>query len=292
MIPETKAEEQPGDAGNPNRGGCFEGFNLRPGMIDSHFHYLHLENKGLPAEAILDRCFREGLSAALDIGIVPGTFERRGRLPGRFPRLYLASGLYPSECENPQWRDHLPILGAHLRTAPHIAALGEIGLDFFHNYGTPADQRELMEAQMALAAELDLPVVIHCREAEKEILEVLSAFKLSRGGIMHCFSSGPEWTAPFLDLGFYISFAGNVTYKKSGFLRESAAAVPPDRLLAETDAPYLSPQPLRGKLNHPGFIGHTYQVLADARGEALAELIEQIKGNFAAFLSLTQRSAE
>ncbi len=262
-----------------------EQITIKKGMIDSHFHFLHMEKKGLPAEKILTDCFENGMAGALEIGIVPETFARRAEIAESFPGLYMASGLYPSYCETPEWEKSLILLEDHLRTVPKVVALGEIGLDYFHNYGNKSGQIELFEAQLALADKLSLPVVIHCREAEADTLECLGRIRPSKGGVMHCFSSSSEWVTPFLDLGFFISFAGNVSYKKSDTLRESAKMVPRDRILTETDAPYLGPQPVRGRQNHPGFIGHTYEVLADTRGEILSDLIRIIKSNFEKLIS-------
>lgn len=259
---------------------------LNEGMIDSHFHLLHMINKGLDGEALLKEAYSRGFVSGMEIGVVPETFERRISIVKSFPDLYMASGLYPSYCEKVGWKDDLDLLETHLKSSDRIAALGEIGLDYYHKYGTKEVQQELLGLQLEMANRLELPVVIHCRDAEEDVLSCLKQTSPEKGGIMHCFSSGPEWVEPFLKLGFYISFAGNVTYKKAGELRDSAAAVPPDRLLVETDAPYLSPQPVRGKLNHPGYIGHTYEVLAETRGVELDRLISVIRQNFKRFISL------
>ena len=264
-------------------------FELQQGMIDSHFHLFHIKNKGLDGESLLREAFTRGLSSGMEIGIAPETFDDRKRVIETFPELYMASGLYPSHCEKENWKKDLPVLESHLKGAPRAAALGEIGLDYYHDYGTRALQKELFLSQLDLANSLGLPVVIHSRNAEEETLACLKELPPAAGGIMHCFSSGPDWVLPFLDLGLFISFAGNVTYKKSTILREAAKLVPADRLLVETDAPYLSPQPVRGKVNHPGFIGHTYRILAETRGVDLEDLIPEIRSNFKTFTDISRK---
>lgn len=266
-------------------------FKLEEGMVDSHFHTLHMANRGLPARGILDECFQEGLSYGLDVGIVAETFAERAKLAEDYPRLYIASGFYPSACEDPRWREKLPLLEEHLKSTPKAVALGEIGLDFNRLYGTRETQSELMAAQIDLANKLGLPVVIHSRDAAAETLELLKANRPRLGGIMHCYSYGPEWVESFTALGFFISFAGNCTYNKSPEIREAARAVPEERLLVETDAPYLSPQKVRGKVNHPGHIGFTYRLLAEERAAPLTELVEQVKKNFESFLALSGTAA-
>jgi TatD DNase family protein len=155
-------------------------------------------------------------------------------------------------------------------------AVGETGLDYFRDYAPHDAQRTLFDRQLALAAELRKPVVIHTRAAEEDTLAALRDFDGTV--ILHCFSS-PAMLEPALERGWYVSFAGNVTYPKAPELRAAAARVPRDRLLAETDSPYLAPQPVRGGRNEPAFLVHTLAALAEARGEDAAELGAQIDAN-------------
>ena len=256
-------------------------------MTDSHFHMMHIKKKELDNRELLTGAFSRGLVGAIDIGIEPETWNERNNMAKEYPGLYLAGGLYPSHCEKSTWETDLKLLEEHLTTTPKIAALGEIGLDYYHNYGTKDDQKELFQRQLELANSLDLPVIIHCRDSEEDTLECLKEHPPSKGGIMHCFSLGPEWTDPFLDMGFYISFAGNLTYKKNEFIREAAARVPDDRILMETDAPYLSPIPVRGRPNHPGYIGHTYRAAAEIRKKGLSDFVAEVKVNFENFIGKT-----
>jgi TatD DNase family protein len=155
-------------------------------------------------------------------------------------------------------------------------AVGETGLDFYRDYAPRSAQRKLFQAQLELAAEVGLPVVVHTRDAGDETAELLSGF---RGTVvMHCFSS-PELLPFVLERNYYVSFAGNVTYPKASDLRDAAARVPGDRILSETDCPYLSPQPARGRPNEPANIVHTVAALAAVRGETTEALAAQIDEN-------------
>jgi len=161
-----------------------------------------------------------------------------------------------------------------------ITAIGEIGLDWHWNYGTKKQQMELFEAQIQLADKYKLPVLIHNREADQDILNILKQNSLNSRGILHCFSSDYETAVKLIDMGLYISFAGNVSYKKNSVLREVASKIPVESILLETDSPYLSPQQVRGKPNHPGHIAYTYETVADCQNIPLKEFINSIKNNF------------
>ena len=257
---------------------------LTPGMLDSHLHLSEIERKGLDPLAVLDACFSAGLDHALDIGITTEDFEtRRARAQNR-PKLRLTAGLHPVT----SGREDLDTLLATLElllSEPEVAALGETGVDCFRMYAPLERQRWLFLKQLRLAQAHSLPVVVHNRDADDEILAVLNELASdSIRGIMHCFSSGPEFAAEVVARGFYVSFAGNLTYKKADELREAARAVPAERILVETDAPYLAPMPRRGRTNHPGLIGYTYAALAELRGLSEEYLIAQVRENYRALL--------
>lgn len=165
-------------------------------------------------------------------------------------------------------------------------ALGEIGLDWYRGRDAERQQRDLFERQLLLARARNLPIIVHCRDADADVHEALRSVALERGGIMHCFSSGYEFAVQCLDLGFMISFAGNVTYKNALLIQDAARRLPLDRILVETDAPYLAPVPMRGKTNHPGFLGHTIEVLAALRGDAPQRVAEVTGANFFRFFGL------
>jgi TatD DNase family protein len=249
------------------------------GMIDSHFHSLHMERRGLDVTSILAACFAGGFAGGLDAAVDCDGFDRRRELAAAFPGLRLSAGLSPAATADPGWRERIACLDEQLG-AEEVCALGEIGLDWYRGYGGPQNQLELFERQLALAEDRGLPVVIHNRQADRELLAVLTRIRPSRGGILHCFSGAWELARSLMDLGFLISFAGNISYPGAHSLRAVAARVPLDRLLLETDAPYLTPQPERGRANQPAYIAHTYALVAELRGLGADHLIAAVRANF------------
>jgi TatD DNase family protein len=163
--------------------------------------------------------------------------------------------------------------------------VGETGLDYYRDYAPRDRQRELFRAQAELAAELGKALVVHCRAAEEDTLAVLEPLPPGQPVVLHCFSS-PGLLPAALDRGWYVSFAGNVTYPKAEALRLAAARVPADRILAETDAPYLAPQPVRGRPSEPAHVVHVLQVLAAVRGEERSQLERRIEENAKAAFGL------
>ena len=195
--------------------------------------------------------------------------------------MYASLGIHPHEAGHTE-AGRLEEL-RELFADPRAVAVGETGLDYFRDYAPHDAQRRLFDAHLELAAELGKPVVIHTRAADEDTARVLAGF----GGtvILHCFSS-PGLLDPALERGWYVSFAGNVTYPKAPELREAAARVPADRLLAETDSPYLAPQPVRGRRNEPAFVMHTLATLAEVRGDDPGALEAQIDANASAAFGL------
>jgi TatD DNase family protein len=185
-----------------------------------------------------------------------------------------ALGIDPHQAGGPE-TDRLGELG-ELLDHPSVVAVGETGLDYFHDLAPRAAQRALFDRQLELASSVSLPVVIHTRDADDDTAAALRPFPGTV--ILHCFSV-PGLLETALERGYYLSFAGNVTYPKAAALREAAAAVPADRILAETDSPYLAPQALRGKRNEPANVLLTLAALAEARGEEIEALERQIDDN-------------
>mgnify|MGYP006266146851 CR=1 FL=1 len=250
-----------------------------PGSVDSHFHALVMKERGLPTTDLLRDAFDDGLSYALDIAVTLDDFEERRQELSELDGVYLSAGLHPSGAGSVTFETAEPEL-RRLLSQPRVVALGEIGLDRYRDHGTPEEQRELFLAQIELARELGLPVVVHNRDATPDILDVFRAHPPAAESIMHCFSADAEAARAFLDLGFSISYGGNVTYKRSDDIREAARMTPSDRLLVETDAPFLAPQAVRGRPNHPGYVGYTYEFLAELRGEAVEDLAGAARATF------------
>ena len=239
-------------------------------MIDTHAHLDALDED--PAEVVA-RAREAGVTRILTVGTAQAV-----ELAERFDDVYAIVGVHPHEAATGDV-DEIRRLQAH----PKAIAVGEIGLDWYRDYAPADAQRYMFESQLGLAAELGKPVVIHTRAADDDTLAALSGFDGTV--VLHCFSS-PHLLPAALERGWYISFAGNVTYKNAPELRIAATQVPADRILAETDCPYLAPQPVRGKRNEPAYVVHTVDALALARGEDARELGEQVDRNATACFGL------
>ena len=246
-------------------------------MIDTH---AHLDGGDDPA-VVLERARAAGVHRVIAVGTTIDSCREALRIADAEPGVFAALGIHPHEAGGGDAArlDELCELLAHARAV----AVGETGLDFYRDYAPRDAQRRLFERELAVAAELEKPVVVHTRAADEATLEALGAFDGTV--ILHCFSS-PLLLEPAVERRYYVSFAGNVTYPKAAELRACAARVPTDRLLAETDSPYLSPQARRGKPNEPANVIHTVEALAEARGEDAAGLAAQIDANASAAFSL------
>lgn len=246
-------------------------------MIDTHAHLTALED---PDEAVA-RAAEAGVTRILTVGTDLDDCRRALDLAERHPGVYAILGIHPHEAA----RVAADAVREVCRMQNHekAVAIGEIGLDWFRDYAPRDDQRRLFDAQLSMAADIDKPVVIHTRAADEDTLAVLAGFDGTV--VLHCFSS-PHMLPTALEQGWYVSFAGNATFPKAVDLRLAATQVPAERILAETDSPYLAPQPVRGKRNEPANVVHTLAALAQARGEAPAELEAQIERNAAACFGL------
>jgi len=237
-------------------------------VIDTHAHLDSLED----ADAAVARANDAGVTRIVTVGTHPESWARALAIAERHVGVHAALGYHPHDAVAAD-------LGA-LRDAlahPKVVAVGEAGLDFFREGHAPADvQQRVFAAQLELAVELGKPIVVHTRAADAETLAALEGF--AGTVVLHCFTS-QAFLEPALANGWYVSFAGNVTYKNAHDLRAAAFAIPAERLLAETDSPYLAPVPLRGRTNEPANVVHTVAVLAHARNEDAAELAAQIDAN-------------
>jgi TatD DNase family protein len=247
-------------------------------MIDTH---AHLDACSDPPSALIARARAAGVGRIVTIGTGIESSRRALELAEQEEGVFAAVGIDPHRAAVPEAqrvRELEPLL-AHERAV----AVGETGLDYHYGADVKCEQRRLFEEQLALAAQLAKPVVIHCREAATDTADVLAGF----GGtvILHCFSEPPLFEAA-VERGYYVSFAGNLTFPRSEELRALARRVPTDRLLVETDSPYLAPQPLRGRANEPANVVHTLAVLAEVRGEERGALAERIDENASRAFSL------
>lgn len=259
-------------------------------FFDTH---AHLADPQLESELVqwLDLANREGLIGITAIATTPADSEQCLQLARQYDLVHASVGVHCNECQranDSDW-DHLSVLAEDA----HVVAIGETGLDLYWD-DCPLDrQRNWFDRHLLLARKLDKPVVIHMRECEPQMLEALTADS-RRGplkGIMHSFSGSWQMAKRCLDFGLHLSFAGMVTFKKSDALREIAARVPTDRLLIETDAPYLTPHPFRGKRpNHPAMVVHTAACLAELRGISLTELGERTTENALQIFGLSPKT--
>ena len=247
-------------------------------MIDTH---AHLDGGTNEAAALVRRAQEAGVARIVAVGTGIESCRVTLRLAREHDGVYAALGIHPHQAASEE-ATHLPEL-RELLGDDRAVALGETGLDFYRDYAPHDAQLELFEQQLALAEELGKPVVVHTRAADEATADVLDRF----GGtvVLHCFSS-PGLLPVALERGYYVSFAGNVTFPKAVELRAAAAAVPADRILAETDTPYLAPQPVRGRENEPAHVVHTLATLAEVRGEDPRALEAQIDSNASAAFGL------
>jgi TatD DNase family protein len=247
-------------------------------VTDSH---AHLDACDEDPAALLERARTVGVTRVVTIGTGIDSSRRALEIADESEGVYAAVGVDPHQAGTAEAGrlDELRDLLAH----PKAVAVGETGLDTVRRYATPEQQRRLMDAHLALASELGLPVVIHNREADAETAEALGSF--DGVVILHCFSS-PELVETAIERGYYVSFAGNVTYPNAFALRVAATTIPRDRILVETDSPYLAPQPVRGAPNEPGNVVHTLRTLAEVRGDAIEELATAIHANASAAFGL------
>ena len=247
---------------------------MPPAWSDSHVH-LTDERFAADLDAILARARGAGLARLVTISTVLGDAERCADLAAAHDFIHFAVGVHPHDAKHWSLETSRALERAIRR--PKGVAIGEIGLDYHYNRSPPKDQRAAFREQIVLARGLGLPIVVHTREAWDDTFAILrdeSATTL--GGVFHCFSGGPEEAKKALDTGFLLSFAGPLTFKNADALREAAALAPVDRLLIETDAPYLTPHPHRGERNEPFRVGLVGERLAAIHGldpDALASAV-------------------
>lgn len=248
-------------------------------LIDTHVH-INFEVFNEDLDDLQTRWRQAGVVHLVHSCVEPGEFKSIQTLANRFGELSFAVGLHPLDAQ--QWTEiTADQIKACARSDRRVVAIGETGLDFY-KADNRSWQKQVLEAQLDIAHQLDKPVIIHCREAAASLQEVLQSFWQRQGavqGVMHCWGGTPEETRSFLDLGFYVSFSGTVTFKNAQTVQESAKIVPSDRLLVETDCPFLAPVPQRGKRNEPAYVRHVAEFVAQLRGIPLETLARQTTQN-------------
>lgn len=248
-------------------------------MIDSHCHLADDDFQG-QVEAVVDRARTAGVKTCLCIldATRPDEETRARALLAYWPDVWFAVGIHPHRAAAAQ----LPgLVFPEASQLPRVIALGEIGLDYHYDFSPQDVQREVFRRQLAHARSERWPVIIHCREAEDDVLEAIrgeGAGELT--GVFHCFTGDTTMARRVLDLGFHLSFSGIVTFPKATAIAEAARYCPRDRLLVETDSPFLAPVPHRGKRNEPAFVGHVVDRVAELRGVARESLLEAVRTNF------------
>ena len=246
-------------------------------IFDTHAHLLD-EKFDEDREELIASLANSGVKLVMEACTDLGYLEKLIPFIERHPMIYGAAGLHPEELGPYALRD-LDTMAAALSHSK-IKAVGEIGLDYYWSENPPREvQREFFDAQLSLAAAHHLPVIIHDREAHGDTVDILRAHKGQIVGVMHCFSGSWETAKECLDLGFYIGFGGALTFKNAKRNVEVASKVPLDRLVVETDCPYMAPVPFRGKINHSGLIPHIAEVIAPLHGLTAEELAEVTNRN-------------
>ena len=247
-------------------------------IFDSHCHLYWDEEKVSVAEQ-LQLAAEAGVTKLLCVGTDANSSRRCLEISEQHSQVIASVGLHPNDVGARSELDtKLDEIAAISRTGAWHA-IGETGLDFFHNRSEAIVQEAALLFHLDLADQMDLPIIIHCREAVEQLVTVLETRGRTVNGVMHCFSEGPEYVTRLLDLGLHFSFAGNISYPKSQAIRDSAACIPIERLLVETDAPFLAPQPVRGKKNLSAYIVHTLDAVAAARDQSVVDIRDQVFNN-------------
>jgi TatD DNase family protein len=248
-------------------------------LVDSHCH-LDFPDFADDLDAIVARAAAAGIGRIVTISTRVRRLRELLAIAERFPNVYCSVGTHPHHADE---EDGIPTDELIERTRhPKIVALGEAGLDYFYQHGSPEAQERGFRAHIAAARSTGLPLVIHTRDADADCARILED-EMTKGsfrGVLHCYTGGPELAMKAISLGLSISFTGILTFKKSQSLRDLAAELPADRIMVETDAPYLAPGKFRGKRNEPAYVVEIARVLAETRGVSLEDIARQTTQNF------------
>ena len=253
-------------------------------LIDSHCH-LDMKDFNKDRAEVLERARRDGIGHMVAIGIDVKSSEAALALARENSFISATVGCHPHDADDCGPGDLQKL--AVMSVEPEVVAWGEIGLDYYRNYSEKENQRKIFQAQLDLAHAANLPVIIHDRDAHEEVYALLKKMgKGDRKGVIHCFSGDRDLAEAFIALGYYISIPGTVTYKNADHIKEVAATIPLDRLLVETDAPFLAPVPKRGKRNEPSYVLYTVREIAKLRDTPFETVAEQTTENARALFGL------
>lgn len=250
-----------------------------PVLVDSHCH-LDFPDFGPEVDEVVARAHGAGVGLMVTISTKVSEFEKVRAVAERFPHVFCSVGIHPHEAESEPEIDTAKLV--ELARHPKVVGIGETGLDYYYEHSPREAQQRNFRAHIAAARETGLPLIVHTRDADEDTAQILDE-EMGKGAfpsLLHCFSSGPQLAEKAVELGLYISLSGILTFKNAVELRETAAKVPMERLLVETDAPYLSPVPKRGKRNEPSFVVHTAAKLAEVKNISVEELAETTTSNF------------
>lgn len=254
-------------------------------LIDTHCH-LTFDGLIQDIDGVIARSKAAGVTSLLTVGTDMQENQKALELTVKYQNMYAAVGMHPHDAKDVT-DDTLAWL-KELARNEKVVAIGETGLDFHYNFSPQTDQKRAFAAQLTIAKELNLPVIIHCREAFDETMEILGRFGHGlKGVVFHCFSGSAQQAKIVLDYGFYISFTGVVTFKNAELTRQAAKIVPVDRLMLETDCPYMSPEPMRKqKINEPALMIHIAKFLAELKGIDIADFANAVTATSKTFFSL------
>lgn len=265
-------------------------------LVDTHCHLTYDELAGqLPA--VLERAAANGVTRQITVATQPDDARAALAIAREHPRVFVAAGIHPHEAGKVGDAELSALSDLHrgrwetaAGMAGRLVAVGETGLDFHYDFAPPQRQEEIFRKQLALACEVGRPVIIHARKSEERVCEVLSEYPALRERVVfHCYSGGPELAARIVDMGVWLSFTGVVTFRKSVEIQAAARTAPADRIMIETDAPYLTPEPIRKiRPNEPAFVAHTARFLAELRGEAFEAFAQRTTANAVRFFDLRE----
>jgi TatD DNase family protein len=264
----------------------------RAPLVDSHAH-LDFEDFDQDRDEVIARASEAGVVATVTIGIEPGDWDKVVRVAETYERVYPALGVHPNSADQAT-REALDDLAARCRrtAARRVVGLGETGLDYYREYVPQDVQRASFRAHLDLARQLDLPVIVHNRNAHADVLEILKRDGGGTRGVMHSFSGDLAFATECIRLGYYISLAGPVSFRKAVDKHAVAAGVPLEYLLVETDCPFLTPEPFRGRRNEPSYVRHTVQAIAALRAASYEEIARATTENAGRLFGLALQSAQ